>query len=322
MTEMAPLVSVLIPCFNTERWVAETLDSALGQTWPNIEIIVVDDGSTDASAAIVEGYADRGVRLIRQTNHGPSAARNQALAASRGEFIQYLDADDLLERSKVERQMERLLKRSDCAAVGIGRQFSGPADWARFPSDLSHGEVDPVAFLLDLTADYSLNTAGWLIPRPVASVAGPWNEGLTYGEDPEYFSRVVLGARAILTCPTARWLYRTGSYESQSDVEHSESLFQSTELMADHMIARSDTKRVRQFWAICFENMAHLEYPKNRALAERALARAGALHAPGPELADDDALAAKRIGGPRFRFLSRLMGWRAARRLQFMVYGR
>ena len=86
----APLVSVLIPCYSAGRLIGETLDSVLAQTWPNVEIIVVDDGSTDGSGAVLDGYAVRGVACIHQPNLGKTAAVNRCLQDARGEFVQYL----------------------------------------------------------------------------------------------------------------------------------------------------------------------------------------------------------------------------------------
>src|SRR5262245_21908195 len=103
---MQPLVSILIPAFNASRWIADTIQSALAQTWPRTEIIVVDDGSTDDTLAIARGFASQGVSVTTQPNRGASAARNVALARSRGDFIQWLDADDILAPDKIERQME------------------------------------------------------------------------------------------------------------------------------------------------------------------------------------------------------------------------
>src|SRR5207302_3617886 len=103
---MTPLVSILIPAYNAERWIAETIRSALAQTWPNKEIIIVDDGSTDDTVGIVREFASDGVKLIRQRNQGAAAARNRAFRQSRGNYIQWLDADDLLGPDKIARQME------------------------------------------------------------------------------------------------------------------------------------------------------------------------------------------------------------------------
>ena len=97
-----PLVSVILPAYQGERFLAEAIDSALGQDYPHVEVIVVDDGSTDASADIARA---RGVRLIEQANLGVSAARNTGLAAARGDLIAFLDQDDYFAPDKLTTQV-------------------------------------------------------------------------------------------------------------------------------------------------------------------------------------------------------------------------
>lgn len=104
LKESGKLVSIIIPCFNGEGFVADAIESALNQTYPHKEVIVVDDGSTDRSLAIIQGYGER-VRCISGPNRGGSAARNTGLQAASGELIQFLDADDLLHLDKLERQV-------------------------------------------------------------------------------------------------------------------------------------------------------------------------------------------------------------------------
>ena len=103
----APLVSCVVPVFNAERHLAEALDSIFAQTHRPIEVVVVDDGSTDASAAVAEGYGER-VRVIRQANAGPSAARAAGIDAARGELIAFLDADDVWLPEKLALQLGHL----------------------------------------------------------------------------------------------------------------------------------------------------------------------------------------------------------------------
>jgi glycosyltransferase involved in cell wall biosynthesis len=100
------LVSCIVPVFNGERYVCEALASILAQTYRPLEIIVVDDGSTDDTPATVARFADR-VVYVRQAHAGPAAARNRGLAASKGEFVAFLDADDLWHSEKLTRQMAR-----------------------------------------------------------------------------------------------------------------------------------------------------------------------------------------------------------------------
>jgi len=105
-----PLVSVILPVYNTATYIGETLDAATRQTYANLEIIIVDDGSTDETPVILEARAalDPRIRVIRQENFGVARARNVGLAVARGEFIAILDADDLWEPTKIERQVQRM----------------------------------------------------------------------------------------------------------------------------------------------------------------------------------------------------------------------
>src|SRR5712671_6131422 len=100
-----PLVSILIPCYNAERYIGETLDSVFRQTWPKVEVIVVDDGSTDNSVDVIASFVGPKLKLIRQANRGQTAALNVCLTYATGDFVQYLDADDVIASEKIERQM-------------------------------------------------------------------------------------------------------------------------------------------------------------------------------------------------------------------------
>ncbi len=101
-----PLVSIIIPCFNDEDFVEDAIDSAVGQTYPNVETIVIDDGSTDHSWSVVRPFADQ-VRYERQANQGAPAARNQGLELAEGKYVKFLDADDVLVEDCIERQVQQ-----------------------------------------------------------------------------------------------------------------------------------------------------------------------------------------------------------------------
>src|SRR6202041_4176023 len=102
------LVSILIPAYNSEEWIATTIRSALAQTWPRKEIIVVDDGSRDLTAATARRFASKEVKVVSTENQGSAAARNHALQLSQGDYIQWLDGDHLLSPVKIRGQLEAL----------------------------------------------------------------------------------------------------------------------------------------------------------------------------------------------------------------------
>ena len=148
MTEpTTPLVSVIIPCYNGKDFVGDAIRSALAQTHPAVEVVVADDGSTDGSLEVIRSFGDR-VRCLSLPHQGGGAARNAGLEASRGEMIQFLDADDLLEPNKLQRQLAVMQQTSAdvvfCDSTRIAFANSEPVDWFAPPY---HGE-DPVAFIL------------------------------------------------------------------------------------------------------------------------------------------------------------------------------
>lgn len=121
------LISVIMPCFNSERYLRDAIDSVLGQTYSRVELIVVDDGSTDGSSAILQRYAPR-IKWLQQTNQGPMHARNRGITEAKGEFIAFLDSDDFWREDCLE-QLHAVLAASDAAIAYCGWQNLGPGEY-------------------------------------------------------------------------------------------------------------------------------------------------------------------------------------------------
>jgi glycosyltransferase involved in cell wall biosynthesis len=311
----APLVSILMPAFNAERWIADSLDSALAQTWPRTEIIVVDDGSTDGTAAVVGRYADRGVRLIRQANAGQSAAENACLRAAQGDFIQYLDADDILGPDKIERQMARIADAPACVASGEWGRFDRAPEETVFRPERVWRDMDPIRWLVEAwTGGGPMMQAGiWLIPRRVAERAGMWDERLGLINDLDYFTRVLLASDGVRFCKGARLYYRSGNIGSLASMRSPaawRSALLSSELATRALLARENTAESRRASADIFQVLAfdaYLEDPAVCRSAERAAVELG-----GSPLRMD--------GGRLFRGLERALGWKAAKRIKRNAY--
>src|SRR5204862_4123205 len=147
---MPPLVSILIPCFNAAPFLRAALDSALSQTWPAKEVIVVDDASTDGSGDLLDSYRRHGVVVIHESCGSAAAARNRAFRESKGDYLKFFDADDLLDARTIESQMQRLGESDSAVAT---------CEWGRFYNDdlstfkLNHQSVwrdmDPTAWLVE-----------------------------------------------------------------------------------------------------------------------------------------------------------------------------
>ncbi|MBI5771148.1 MAG: glycosyltransferase family 2 protein [Verrucomicrobia bacterium] len=307
---MTALVSILIPCYNAAAWVAATLESALAQTWPHTEIILVDDGSRDDSLAVARRFAARGVRIFPQANAGASAARNRALREARGDFIQFLDADDVLAPDKIARQLAALAPRSGCLACGPWGRFEADPALARFQPEENWRDAQPLEWLaLNFAGRGMMPPAAWLVPRTLADAAGPWDERLTLNDDGEYFCRVLLRSRGIAFVADARTYYRSnlaGSLSRRRSDAAWQSAFLSHELCEKHVRAAEDSSRTRRACADLYVRLAHAMYPACPLLVAECEQRIGRLG--GSPL--------RPGGGRAFRIASRCLGWKLARRLQ------
>jgi glycosyltransferase involved in cell wall biosynthesis len=173
----APLVSCVIPVYNGERFLGEALASVAGQTFPAIEIIVVDDGSTDGTAAVATS-GRFGVRYLAQPNAGPAAARNRGIEAASGALVAFLDADDRWHPEKVERQVRILSEHASAAAVVAHAEMFADDD-APVSSRGRPTETPIPAYL-----------SGTLLARRAAfRQVGLFNPALKHADDTDWFLR-------------------------------------------------------------------------------------------------------------------------------------
>ena len=169
-------VSVVIPVFNGEAFLAEAIASVLAQTEPPAEIIVVDDGSTDGTAAVARDFGER-IHLLQQTNQGASAARNHGIRVAQGELLTFLDADDQFTPDALARQLRRIRRHPEAEIVlGQFRDYRGPSTAGGNPP----GPADEQLFT-------SFGCA--LIRRSVFATVGPLREDLRLAEDWDWFTR-------------------------------------------------------------------------------------------------------------------------------------
>jgi glycosyltransferase involved in cell wall biosynthesis len=281
---MAPLVSILIPAYNARPWIAETIRSALGQTWPNKEVIVVDDGSTDRTLRIAQQFEAKGVRVVTQPNQGAAAARNTAFSLSRGDYIQWLDADDLLSPHKVAHQMEQAARAKDRRIL-----FSSP--WGSFRYRPSKAKFIPSSLWFDLAptewlirkweGHLHVQTATWLVSRELTEAAGPWDPRLVVDDDGEYFARVIDISSGIRFTPHSRVYYRITPSTRLSHIGRSDKKMEAQllamKLQIGYLRAREDSDRVRAACVICLQDWLPSFYPNRPDLVQEAQQLAASL---------------------------------------------
>ena len=199
----APItVSVITPCYNGARYLQQTLESAARQTRPPLEIIVIDDGSADDSAAIAERFGPP-VRVFRQDNRGESAARNRGISEARGSHVLFLDADDLLAPAAIERLVAAIDGRSK--AIGL----MSCAWFTTDPSVHDHvKEAFPREFYPHIITENIAPPHCWLTPIELVRGAGGFSEAMRWFEDWDLWWRVGLEGPAIVPISYVGALYR------------------------------------------------------------------------------------------------------------------
>ena len=252
-SQTKPLVSILIPAYNSQAWIADTLRSAIGQTWEPKEIIVVDDGSSDQTLAIARKFESACVRVVTQTNQGAASARNTALSLCRGDYIQWLDADDYLAPDKIALQMEVL--------NGIGnKRVLVSSEFGKFLHQWQSAEfvpsglwdnLSPTEWLLRKMGDnLYMQTATWLVSRELTAASGPWDTRMLSDDDGEYFCRVLLNSDSTRFVPGAKVYYRGFRSNSLAYVGKSnrkrDALWISMKLHIGYLRSLEDTPRTRE----------------------------------------------------------------------------
>jgi glycosyltransferase involved in cell wall biosynthesis len=212
-----PLVSILVPCHNAAPYLRATLDSALAQTHLETEIIVVDDGSSDDSLAIARSYAPR-VRVMAGPQRGASEARNTATRESRGDFLQYLDADDLLLPDAIATRVRRLGETGGDVACGDWRRLLHQADGSWAPGADETADYRRFADAPDLAVfnGFWAPPAALLYRRAIVERIGGWNPALPVIQDARFlFDAAFFGARFVHV-PGVSAQYRQHSSDSLS----------------------------------------------------------------------------------------------------------
>ena len=319
------LVSIIIPVYNCELHLATAIESALHQTWEEKEVIVVDDGSTDASFQVAKQYEKKGVTVITQQNSGASKARNVGLEVAKGEWIQFLDADDFLRDDKIEKQLAQVNNYNQlavCKTIHFIKDVNkGVVDDDSYFNDYLN---DPVRFLIKLYGGFDYRSGmiqpnSFLVSRSLIEKAGKWNESLSLDDDGEFFCRVILNAKEIIYHPEIMNYYR--KYSSNSSLSGT----------------KSRKAYLSQFNSICFKHQHLLQHNKDEELVpyiHTATFKALHLlmHEMYPQYEDlyiQVSLFAKSLikhhsrgdevyGGALANFIGNRIGWKVLKRLQIL----
>jgi len=309
---MEPLVSILIPAYNAESWIPDTIASAINQTWSRKEIIIVDDGSSDQTLAVAKRFESSVIKVVGQPNAGASAARNKAFSLSQGDYVQWLDADDLLDCRKIASQVEAAKRHGSKRTLfsSAWARFMYRPRKARFVPTALWCDLSPVEWILrHLEQSVFIQPAAWLVSRELNEAAGGWDTRLSNNDDGEYACRTVLASDGVKFIPEAKSYYRTligSSLSNNRSGKKLESMCLSIELIVSYVCNREKTPRARDACLKYLRDALIFFCPERPDLAQRARGLAASL---GAEL-ETPNLASK------YDWLERVVGLSTAKRAQ------
>jgi glycosyltransferase involved in cell wall biosynthesis len=211
-----PLVSVIVPSYNSTQWIEECLTSVHDQSYLNIELIVVDDGSADNSVKIIKKLKFE-FKLIEQANQGRSGARNTGIEAAKGDYIAFLDCDDLLAQTSIEERVKFLNEKKDLGWVFTDAvEFDQTGDLRLFLDQFPWLYLEQDQFIQLLKKCYPL-TSTVMIRREVLQKSGNFDPKLTYAEDLELFMRIALFSKVgMIRKPLTRRRIHSGQAVSST----------------------------------------------------------------------------------------------------------
>lgn len=310
-----PLVSICMPAYNSEKYVLEAVNSVLKQTYSRIELIVVNDGSTDNTEKILNNISDSRLKVITSVNKGQSSAANLAFNNSDGELVKFMDSDDLISKEFIQLQVECLYGTVDTiSSASWGRFHSDNLDNFELNVDVIRKDSKPIEWLVSSMDNKQamMQCALWLIPRNVLGRAGLWNEKLNLINDFEFIIRVLLSSQEVKFTDNAILYYRSGMENSLSKLKTrkgAESAFNSISFGTNHMLNHENSNRVKNIAADCFQNFVYTFFPYHRDLiykAENRIIQLGGSKIPFP-------------AGGYTHFIANILGWRLTKILKSLI---
>jgi glycosyltransferase involved in cell wall biosynthesis len=316
-----PKISVIIPAFNAESYIAVSIKSVLDQTFTDFELVIINDGSKDATESVIKAFSDNRMRYFSKKNEGQCKALNFGLQQSKGDFIKFLDADDYINPE----HLESLMKKIKLVESRDHKKYLYLCKWRRF-SDNGNiwsmedrpewGDYDPETFMLKAmgTGPDMLPAWQWLIPKHVLELSGYWNEELTLGNDFEFSIRLILASKRIVFCEDAIVYYRSdlrANMSSDTSLKTILSVLHASRIGIENILSTYNSQEIRR---VCADKlMAWLisYYPYiGRKLVNTVEA-------------DIYELGGSKLDvgwGSKMRLMRRLFGWKRTRMAQHIFY--
>lgn len=266
------LASILIPLYNAEDFIIETIEQCLNQSYKDIEIIIVDDHSTDSSLSLARTLENDRVRVYENPKKGGNSARNFAFQKSKGEYVKFLDADDYCSPSMIEKQLERLLTdgTKDSVVFSPVRMYYADEDrWLIPPHSIEHDYTPGIELLIDIWRG-----KGWRCPhchlmhRSLVEKAGLWDETILKNQDGEFFARIYAVADKALAVPEeyAVWTQQADGVHAKKSLQVVESATTTLGMIAQLLLNYRDDAEVRSICNRYFGGFLYQNYADTPAM--------------------------------------------------------
>lgn len=321
MSALKPLVSVIMPMYNAERYIEDALGSIMNQSYPNLEIIIVDDGSTDSSASIVNLLitTDDRIKIFHQKNQGQCSASNYGFSKSQGKYIKFFDADDILSLNVIENQVAALEGKQnvDASYMDYTRFYNNDISTidTKIRPALINYDCSPEEYILFHGSPQMYQCSIWLFDREIFSYSGLWDERLSLINDTEFFPRVLKYVDRLYYAPGCNLFYRTnagsGSLSQIVSSKSMKSALLSVDLMAMHtrsFISSNVMERIIAQSYIEILEMSYPSQPKWTRIIERRLKQF--------KPTQYHFVPSGRV----YNYILKIFGWRIAKQFQSIYY--
>ena len=309
-----PLVSIVLPCFNAERYIEEAIRSLLHQTYQNIEIIIINDGSVDSSEKVIKSFDDKRIKYYYQSNRGQCAASNFGFSKSIGKYIKFYDADDVLDPEVIRGQVE-LLENGEPEDISF-------IEWRRFYDDrlptsidlnhphTIHRDCTPLEYLTFTGKTPMVQCGLWLIPRQLINKSGLWDERLSLINDTEFFSRLLPYAKLLRFSDKGithyRSIFKGNSLSGDMSRKGIRSALLSIDLMAKWLLKVENSERIKKIIVNSYVMILEWSYPRHKMFSniiERRLSNYPASYIQHTK------------SGKMYNLVMTVCGWKVATRL-------
>ncbi|NTE04814.1 glycosyltransferase family 2 protein [Agrobacterium tumefaciens] len=308
------LVSFCIPVYNAEPFIRFTIESILNQTYPNFEIIIVDDHSTDQTVNIIRQIQDRRICLTDANHKGAAAARNQALSLASGRYIIFFDADDWIPTNYLETQLSKLNAETEVVVCKWGRFINHDIATTTIDQQQIWKDLDFREWIVNYwNHNTSMTCPGRiLIPKSIINRAGKWDETLSLNDDFQFFSKIFSHCTLIRFNDLSTFHYRSGinGLSAQKGNLAYSSLYQSIISGIDLALKRyPNDNSIERACANLIRNFVYEAYPNHKLLIKKA------------------EVKIKQLGGADFKFpaggktklLIKALGWKLTKKLKNLI---